>query len=101
MYLFIFLIPVKWKQINTDIQKSWNLNVTTISTFHSTEEKQTRQRWHTRHVSTEEETATFLEFVHKTNINVTLDGKQQQNATVYPELPPFLRTLLLRRYNDI
>lgn len=36
----------------------------------------------TRHVSTEEKTVTFLEFVHKTNINVTLDGKQQQNATV-------------------
>lgn len=48
-----------------------------------------------RNVSSEEETVGFLKFVHKTNINVTLDGKQQQNATVNPELPPFLQPLLL------
>lgn len=47
-----------------------------------------------RNVWTDEDMTTFLEKVHKTHINATLDRKQQQNVMMFQELPSLMRLLL-------
>lgn len=76
------------------MEKVFDSNVTSASIFHSTGEKQTMQ-WQRRIKKKRKKKHKVCALTDEETMLLKLVHKMETNATMYQELPPFERPLLL------